>query len=61
MFNEQLQAMKAMEVHREDEMLAGFGALRVVRDEEEHNLSHNWYVFLSPAAFGYIRPIATLN
>jgi hypothetical protein len=29
-----------MEVHLKDEMLAGFGALRVVRDEEEHNLSH---------------------
>ena len=35
MLNRQFQAMKAMELHREDEMLAGFGALHMVRDEEE--------------------------
>ena len=28
--------MKAMELHLEDEMLAGFGALHMVRDEEEN-------------------------
>jgi hypothetical protein len=29
--------MEAMEAHLEDQMFAGFGALRVVRNEEEEN------------------------
>jgi hypothetical protein len=29
--------MEAMEAHLEHEMFAGFGALRVVRNEEEEN------------------------
>jgi len=36
MLNQQFQAMRAMELHLEDEMLAGFGALHMVRDEEEN-------------------------
>jgi hypothetical protein len=35
MLNDEYQAIKALEAHREDEMLAGLGALCVERDEEE--------------------------
>jgi hypothetical protein len=41
MLNAPLQAMEAMESHLEDQMLAGFGALRVVRDEEETRRPQN--------------------
>jgi hypothetical protein len=48
--------MKAMEDHLEDEMLAGFGALRVVRDEEQDKASQklvrlplSCHVWLNPS------------
>jgi len=54
MFNEQFQAM---EVHREDEMLAGFGRFAWFAMRKSIIYLINWYVFLPPAAFAKYVPL----